>query len=193
MTYSDYLYSLREKRINRMFLNSDSEKRKSVYRELLQCADKNLRFFAGNLCDDITNSDDFVEGISDFIEKNGNLEILLNKYDESVIKESNLYKRLAFYAARNYNVTVKSTPVTVNIHLNGKDTPAHFAVADFYAFRLEVDIKKRTAICNMNDEKFSQMLIKTFDKISSDSQTVEIDLVKLFSLKPKKEEHVENS
>lgn len=184
---------MRKKRINRMFLNSDSEKRKSVYRELLQCADKNLRFFAGNLCDDITNSDDFVEGISDFIEKNGNLEILLNKYDESLIKESNLYKRLAFYAARNYNVAVKSTPVTVNIHLNGKDTPAHFAVADFYAFRLEVDIEKRTAICNMNDEKFSQMLIKTFEKISSDAQTVEIDLVKLFSLKPKEEEHVENS
>ena len=45
----------------------------------------------------------------------------------------------------------------------------------------------------MNDEKFSQMLIKTFDKISSDSQTVEIDLVKLFSLKPKVEKHVENS
>lgn len=193
MTYSDYISSLREKRINRMFLNSDSEKRKSVYRELLQCADKKLRFFAGNLCDDITNSDDFVEGISDFIEKNGSLEILLNKYDASLIKESNLYKRLAFYAARNYNVTVKSTPVTVTIHLNGKDTPAHFAVADYYAFRLEVDIEKRIAICNMNDEKFSQILIQTFDKISSDSQTVEIDLVKLFSLKPKEEKHVENS
>lgn len=47
MTYSDYISSLREKRINRMFLNSDSEKRKSVYRELLQCANKKLRFFAG--------------------------------------------------------------------------------------------------------------------------------------------------
>ena len=186
MDYSDYISTLRKQCKNRIFMNSDSEKRKTVYRELLQSANSNLRFFAGNLCDEITNSEAFVEEISDFIEKNGALEIILNQYNEDLIKASNLYKRLAFYSAQNCAVSVKRTSMSVNISIHDQDTPAHFAVADHQAFRLEVDIEKRTAICNMNDEIFAQKLVDIFEKISSNSQTHIIDLVKLFSLKAKK-------
>lgn len=185
MDYSEYISTLREKRQNRVFMNSDSEKRKTVYRELLQSAKSNLRFFAGNLCDEITNSEEFVEGISDFIEKKGTLEIILNKFDEDLIKTSNLYKRIAFYSAQNYDVSVKKTSITVNISNNKKETPAHFAVADVLAYRLEVDIDKRIAICNMNDEVFAQNLVDIFEQISNNSKTSIIDLVNLFSLKPK--------
>lgn len=166
-------------------MNSDSEKRKTVYRELLQSANSNLRFFAGNLCDDITNGEEFVEGISDFIEKGGRLEIILNQYDEDLIKSSNLYKRLAFYSAQNYAVSVMTTSMTVTISIQNQDTPAHFAVADQMAYRLEIDIEKRNAICNMNDEALTQKLIDIFTQISSNSQTQTVDLVKLFSLKAK--------
>lgn len=166
-------------------MNSDSEKRKTMYRELLQSANSNLRFFAGKLCDDITNGEEFVEGISDFIEKGGILEIILNQYDEDLIKSSNLYKRLAFYSAQNYAVSVMTTSMTVTISIQDQDTPAHFAVADQMAYRLEIDIEKRNAICNMNDEALAQKLIDIFTHISSNSQTQIVDLVKLFSLKAK--------
>ena len=185
MDYSDYISSLRKKRINRIFMNSDSEKRKTVYSELLQSANSNLRFLAGNLCDEITNSEDFVEGISDFIENNGKLEIILNQYDEGQIKASNLYKRLAFYSAQNYDVSVMNTSMTVKISIHDKETPAHFAVADHLAYRLEVDIEKRTAICNMKDETLSRKLVEIFTQISSDPQTKTVDLVNLFGLKQK--------
>lgn len=185
MDYSEYISTLRTKRQNRVFMNSDSEKRKTVYRELLKSANSNLRFFAGNLCDEITNSEEFVEGISDFIEKNGKLEIILNKYDEDLIKKSNLYKRIAFYSAQHCAVSVKKTSIAVSIKNNDMETPAHFAVADLLAYRLEVDIDKRIAICNMNDGVFAQKLVETFEQISSSSQTTTVDLVELFSLKPK--------
>lgn len=185
MEYSEYISTLRKTRQNRIFMNSDSEKRKTVYRELLQSANSNLRFFAGNLCDDITNGEEFVEGISDFIEKGGRLEIILNQYDEDLIKSSNLYKRLAFYSAQNYAVSVMTTSMIVTISIKDQDTPAHFAVADQMAYRLEIDIEKRNAICNMNDEALAQKLIDIFTQISSNSQTQTVDLVKLFSLKAK--------
>lgn len=185
MDYSEYISTLRKNRQNRIFMNSDNEKRKDVYRELLQSANSNLRFFAGNLCDEITNSEEFVERISDFIEKNGNLEIILNRYDEDLIKASNLYKRLAFYSAQNYAISVMTTSMTVSISIQDKETPAHFAVADQMAYRLEIDIENRNAICNMNDGALAQKLIDIFTQISSNSQTKIVDLVKLFSLKAK--------
>lgn len=58
MNYSDYISTLRKQCQNRIFMNSDNEKRKTVYRELLQSANSHLRFFAGNLCDEITNEID---------------------------------------------------------------------------------------------------------------------------------------
>lgn len=185
MEYSEYISTLRKNRQNRIFMNSDSEKRKIVYRELLQCANSNLRFFAGNLCDEITDSEEFVEGISDFVEKRGNLEIILNQYDEDLIKSSNLYKRLAYYSAKHNAISVMRTSMTVTISIQGHETPAHFAVADQLAYRLEVDIEKRNAVCNMNDGALAQSLIDIFKQISSDSQTQTVDLVKLFSLKTK--------
>ena len=186
MDYKDYISYLRKNRINKHFLNSDSDKRKTVYLELLKNAKSHLRFFAGNLSDEITNSEEFVEGISDFIENKGKLEIILNKFDESVARNSNLYKRLAFYASRGYNISVMKTPIEVTIKLNEKDTPVNFAVSDTNAYRLEVDVDKRNALCNMNDEEFSQKLIDTFHKLSSNSQTIKVDLIDLFSLKPNK-------
>lgn len=185
MNYSDYISTLRQMRQNRIFMSSDNEERKTVYLELIKSADSNLRFLAGNLCDEITNSEEFVEAISDFIEKKGQIEIILNQYNEEIAKESNLYKRLAYYSAQNYSISVQQTSATVSIGNTEKETPAHFAVADLSSFILEMDIEKRIAICNMNDVELTKKLTDIFEQISSNPETYSIDLVNLFSLKQK--------
>ena len=95
--YSIFVSELAKNRENRIFLNSDEEHGLIVYVNLLKSAKKQIRIFAGRLCEHIGNKPEFVEAISEFIENNGQVSILLNNYDEKIIVNSPLFKRLAYY------------------------------------------------------------------------------------------------
>lgn len=164
------------------FLNCDEEKMKTVYLEMLNNAQKEFRIFAGTLACSVTNSSEYIETLSDFIERGGWLHILLNNYNEEIVLQSQLFKRLAYYKSIGREIIVKRSVdhpfiVTAEGH---KDV--HFALGDRLSYRLETDIEKRTAICNMNNPEKAVKFVDFFDKLFEKPENTEIDLVKLFML-----------
>lgn len=118
--YNSFVCDLAKNRENRTFLNSDEEHGLIVYVNLLKTARKQIRIFAGRLCEHIGNKPEFVEAISEFIERGGIVSILLNNYDEKEVVKSPLFMRLAYYIFEKKNVTVKKTDVTAHLGKMGK-------------------------------------------------------------------------
>lgn len=177
--YSNFVSELAKNRENRIFLNSDEEHGLIVYVNLLKSAKKQIRIFAGRLCEHIGNKPEFVEAISEFIENNGQVSILLNNYDEKIMINSPLFKRLAYYMSEKKKIRVKKTEVTVSLGNNGQ---VHFAIADDVAYRLETDVVERTAQCNFNDSIIATKLVSAFEQIfNSDKYCHDIPLMNLFS------------
>lgn len=183
MTMEDYrrfVHALAETKINQIFLNSDNDKMLSVFIEMFNVSEREFRIYASNLCNDITNSKEYIEAISNFIEKKGKLYILLNNFHQEQAIFHNLFKRLAYYQSLDgYNIFIKST--TKEILYDEK--PAHLAIGDDKCYRIETDINKRTAICNMADSDYSKKLVSFFDDLFEDEENLVIDLVKIFNIR----------
>lgn len=178
-TYKNFVHNLAERNINKIFLNSDNTKMLSVFQEMFEHSNSEFRIFAGDLCNETTGSKEYIESISNFIEKKGCLYVLLNNFHQEQAVLHNLYKRLAYYQSLgSYNVFIKSTKK--QILYNGEI--AHLAIGDRRSYRIETDITKRTAICNMSAPEYSEKLVSFFDGLFNDQDNLEIDLVKIFNL-----------
>lgn len=164
------------------FLNSDEDKMKTVYVEMLNNAKSEFRIFAGTLACDVTNSSDFIETLSDYIERGGCLHILLNNYNEDAVLQSQLFKRLAYYKSIGRDIVVKISLDHPYILTAEGRKDVHFALGDRNSYRLETDIEKRTAICNMNNPEKAVKFVNFFDQLFAKPENTEIDLAKLFKL-----------
>lgn len=180
--YKIFIHDLAKNGIDKPFLNSDYDKMKTVYIEMLNHSEKEFRIFAGLLCNDVTSSPEYINAISGFIERKGILRILLNRYKEDKIKESNLFKRLAYYKSCGYNIIVKETDDNPYITLNGKEVRVHVAIGDKKSYRLEFDTEKRRAMCNMNNVNKANEFADFFDKCFNEDYAKEIDLVRIFEM-----------
>jgi hypothetical protein len=86
---------------------------------------------------------------------------------------------LAYYQSLGeYHILIKSTTTQIAY----KDKSAHLAIGDRCSYRIETDIEKRTAICNMADSDYSEKLVSFFDTVFNDPANLVIDLVKIFNL-----------
>ena len=178
-TYKCFVHNLAEQQINKVFLNSDNDKMLSVFQEMFDHSSTEFRIFAGNLCNEVTGSKEYIESVSNFIEKKGYLYILLNKFRQEQAVNHNLYKRLAYYQSLGeYHILIKSTTTQIAY----KDKSAHLAIGDRCSYRIETDIEKRTAICNMADSDYSEKLVSFFFTVFNDPANLVIDLVKIFNL-----------
>lgn len=176
--YRFFVHNLAINNVNQVFLNSDAGKMLDVYSEIFANSRESVRIFAGNLCNDSMDSSDYIEALSDFIERKGNLRILLNNFDIDVAKKTNLYKRLAYYKAEGADIQIKSTPAKPYILVGNGDKRinVHFAVGDNVSYRLENDTENRTAICNMSDPETASKYADIFDKIFSNDSSKTVDL-----------------
>lgn len=150
--------------VNRVFLNSDEDKALIVLVELFKSAKTVVRIFAGNLCQHVGNQRDYIEALSDFIERGGEVKILLNKFDREAALQSDLYKRLAYYMAEQKPVYVKQTTARPYYTNDESKKEVHFTIADSKGFRIETDTEKRTARCNFNNPEEAEGVIKFFDE-----------------------------
>ena len=174
--YQAFVHHLAVNRINQRFLNSDEEKMRSVFVELFNGSNSNVRIFAGNLCNGSVETPLYIEALSDFIERKGSLQILLNNYDPEAAKASNLFKRLAYYISEGYSISIKQTSAKPYLTAPNKGKQyVHFSTGDNQSYRLETDLENRTAICNMNDPTFTGKLVDLFDKIFNDGASAEIN------------------
>lgn len=167
--------------IDRTFLNSDKDRALIVLVELFKSAKEIVRIFAANLCQYVGTESEYIEALSDFIEKEGEVRILLNNYNEENAKQSNLFKRLAFYKSEGKKVYVKSTTVKPYYSGDESKTEVHFTIADDKGFRIETDVEKRTARCNFNNQKEAGNTVQFFDAVFNSPSSEDINLLALFN------------
>lgn len=166
--------------VNRTFLNSDKEKALIVLVELFKSAKKEIRIFAASLCHYVGTETEYIEALSDFIENGGVVKILLNSYKEEEIRQSDLFRRLAYYQSEGYSVTLKSTNVKPYYAGDETKNEVHFTIADDKGYRIETDIEKRTAKCNFNNPEEARDTVQFFDQVFNDEKASEILLLDVF-------------
>lgn len=182
--YKRFIHGLAENNINRVFLNSDEGKMLDVFTELFNHSQNEVRIFAGSLCNQTTNSCEYIEALSDFIDRNGKLIILLNSFNENEAKNSNLYKRLAYYQSEKENsVKIRTTDSKPYIIIRNEKQYVHLAIGDAKFYRLETDIDARTAICNTTDSETAFKYRQFFDKIWEKSSNKDLELSSIFDNK----------
>lgn len=178
--YKFFVSNLADNSINRIFLNSDKEHALVVLANLFRHANKEIRIFAANLCENIGDEPEYIEAISEFIEREGHVRILLNKYNEDLLKKSNLFKRLAYYVYYGSDVIVKTTSIRPFLSKDPEKKEVHFTVMDETGYRIETDIENRTAECNFNSPVMAKGMVNFFDKIFDDPASEKIDIKKMF-------------
>ena len=58
---------------------------------MFNIATDTIRIFAGCLCEHVGNQQEYIQALSNFVERGGRIRILLNNYKEDLICASNLY------------------------------------------------------------------------------------------------------
>lgn len=180
--YKDFVSILARDHVDKLFLNSDKEHALVVLVEIFKNAHNTLRIFAGSLCKEVANSPEYVEALSDFIERGGTVRILLNNYDEKLAINSNLFKRLAYYTSEGRDILVRQNPAKPYLKNDPAKKEIHFTVADEVAYRIETDITLRTAECNFNNPAMAKGIVLFFDNLFLQDASVEINLTTLFNL-----------
>ena len=177
--YRDFIKYLADSKDTRIFLNSDEEHALEVLVQLLRQATQSIKIFAGCLYEHVGNQPEYISELSNFIERGGELRILLNKYNQEKAKESQLFKRLAMYAKKEHNIEVKETKAKAFFKADpGQEI--HFTVVDNLGYRIETDIEKRTARCSFNDSNIATATSEFFDKLYTDQRAQQIDLNNIF-------------
>lgn len=179
--YKSFVKNLAQNKVDRVFLNSDTEHAIDVLPEIFRISKTIVRIFAGSLCNEVGNAPEYIESLSDFIERGGEVRILLNKYDPELAKTSNLFKRLAYYHSLKKKVAVKHTTTSFYRSNDPEKKEVHFTLGDDHAYRIENDIEKRTATCNLNSPELTQHLIAQYDTAFSREDSESINLSELFS------------
>ena len=178
--YYEFVKKLSERKEDHLFLNSDAEKMSAVFEIMLHSAKDEFRIFAGSLCNDTVDKAEFIESMSDFIEVGGKLRILLNNYNKEEAFHSNLFRRLYYYSSLGKDIKIRLTDEQPYIMRGNEKMKVHFSVGDKNAYRIEDNIEKRKAICNMNGIQMAEQLISLFDKIFEGYYKEELDLKLLF-------------
>lgn len=177
--YRQFISLLSDNHIDRVFLNSDEKHAIEVFVKLFETAKSTIRIYAACLCNEVTNDPRYIKALSDFIEKSGTLKILLNKYDRELAINSNLFKRLAYYAENEKPIYVKTTKSKFYNSGDKDKKEIHFTVVDNISYRLETDIEKRTAECNFNSEPVATNMASLFDEVFERSDET-INLKEMF-------------
>lgn len=162
-----------------LFLNSDEEHALEVLVNIFKEAKSVVRIFAGDLCGHVGCEKEYIIALSDFIDRGGEVRILLNKFKNELVEKSALFKRLAYYQSEGKPVLVKSTDARPYRTTDDRKEEVHFTIGDEKSYRLEIDTEERTAICDFCDEKTASGLAVFFDGIFDREQSETIDLEKL--------------
>lgn len=176
--YQEFVKFWADTKDSRIFLNSDEDHALDVLVQIFQHSQTCVRIFAGNLCEHVGSQSDYIIALSEFIVRGGEVRILLNDYKEDKARESNLFKRIAYYESLGKKIVVKRTFVKPFRSSDPEAKEVHFTVGDNVAYRLETDIVNRKAECSFNSPMFAKTLSDFFDSIYDTAS--EIDIKKLF-------------
>lgn len=173
---------LSKNNVNELFFNEDINCALDVLPAIFYGSHSRVRIFARCLSGEVSTHPTYVQALSDFIERNGKVEVLLNGFNAEKAKESPVMRRLAYYAKQGKGITVRKTSSILSFN-TAPTQPIYFTVGDDKAYRVETNPQTHQADCNMNDEEFAGKLINTFDRMFSESRGYAVDLLDLFNLK----------
>lgn len=177
-TYIEYISLLSHNKVNKDFSNSDEMHAIEVLVKIFEQSKDCVRIFAQSLCNNqVSNNPKYITALSDFIERGGKVEIAINSYNEEDIRQSNLFKRLAYYLKQDGRVEIYKTEAKPYLSNDIEQKEVHFTIGDDIAYRLETDIEKRTAICNFNSPERVKVLIEFFEKIKAASQAINLQTI----------------
>ena len=171
--YIKYISKLSKEKSNVEFLNSDTDRALAVLVQIINSSSRIVRIFAGALCSEVPSDNQYVSALSDFIERNGVVRIMLNQFDDSKAKESNLFKRLAYYLELNKDIKIFSTEARPYLISDPEKNEIHFTTGDDCAYRVETDIDKKTAKCNFNNPQAAENLIQFFDELAGNAEVTD--------------------
>lgn len=178
--YKRFVKQLSENNDGRIFLNSDPDHAVVVAGQIFRQSKEEVRIFAKNLCRTIGNEPEYISALSDFIERGGKVRILLNGYEEECAKNSNLYKRLAYYKSQGSDIIVKTTTAIPYRSNDEEQKEIHFTIGDKNAYRIETNTEQRSAECSMNNVDIATNTANFFDELFSKSDTKEVNILSLF-------------
>jgi hypothetical protein len=178
--YRKFVATLATENSNQTFLNSDEDHAAVVFEQIFKDSKSELRIFAGSLCSKVANSPAYIEALSGFLERGGKLNILLNNYNPECAKNSNVFKRLAYYISEGKSISIKRTTSKPYFANDPGKKEIHFTVGDDKSYRIETDIESRTAECNLNNPNIAKIYIEFFDKKFAQDNAPDINISELF-------------
>jgi hypothetical protein len=163
-SYKIAIENLANKKDGTYFTNSGKEHAAIVMSNIFKSTDSHIRIFAKNLSGEVCDQDLYIDGLQQFINRKGEIEIILTEEPSS---DSKAFKLIKEYQICNpEKVNIKKTATNIS---NLPELKFHFTVGDERIFRLEKDTSKYLAVCSFNDNEYSKKLISLFKRITSSS------------------------
>lgn len=160
LLYLNYIDSLAKEAKNEEFFNSSEEHAKIVLTAIMRYAKQYVNIYCGSMMSEVSNNEEYLNVVQDFLEKGGIMNVLLNNYDENLV-DKGIYKILSLYPNK---IKIKEIKDSTNI-IKYNGNPVHFTVADGKSFRLETDIINKKAWGNFNNPVDGKVLDDIFHKV----------------------------
>ncbi|ORU91448.1 MAG: hypothetical protein A6F72_02590 [Cycloclasticus sp. symbiont of Poecilosclerida sp. N] len=155
--YRKFVKQRAKEKSTELIPNGGIEHAEVLVENLFNCAKDTVRIFTGSLNEKVYATDNVLTSAKQFLLEDGRrLEILIQDGDK-VSAHNGLIK-----LCRS-----DSSSKCVIKHTTGADTAAksHFVVADYFAYRLEPDRKRYTAVACFNDQSASSALSTAFKEM----------------------------
>jgi len=156
------------------FPNSSENHAVAVFKAIFKTAKGNVRIYAENLCGRIPNSDEYINGLKDFIVKRkGKVEILLEEQPGSEnLKEKPIFKMLRSLNEKSYEI--KQTNARATLEYGNSEQEINFTTGGDTMYRIEYDKFNKKAWCCFNSEKVTNKLNVLFDTFFPDATPVKL-------------------
>jgi len=134
-----------------------------------------IRIFTYNLCDDLSNSDEYIKALKYFLKK-GYVKFLLKTIPNSKeLNEKEIFKTLRSIDKKKYEIKKTDEKATLEYGEPKLRYEINFSTGDDNIYRIEYDINYPfKAKCCFNDEKVTNRLNTLFDKSFSTATSIDL-------------------
>jgi len=153
--YDAFVNELAERRDPKVISNRSSSHALSILRNVFKYAKSEVNIFTGELDPCVYNDKVLLEYAENFVGKGGKIKVIL----QNEIPQERMEAPQDFY---NFAVSKGEIKLADEKHPL-KKIEKHFLVSDCMAYRLELNIEERSAVCSFNDEHHASQLNDIFN------------------------------
>lgn len=157
--YDVFVENLAKGHVAQIFTNQSASHALSILRNVFKFAEHDVNIFSGRLDSCVYNDKELISAAKDFIiNRKGTVRVLVqDNIDQSRKDSENDFLNAILSSGGNINCTNYDHPL--------KNADKHFFVSDSKTYRVELDIKERSAVCNFNDEALGAQLNNAFNSL----------------------------